>query len=425
MLKNNLMKNINRDIRVETIEQANKRLEGIVKKTPLQFSKRLSKLYKACVYLKREDLQEVRSFKIRGAYNLMSSLTNFEKEKGVVCASAGNHAQGVAVSASLLKVRATIFMPVITPLQKVNRVKQFGGKWVQIELVGTTYDESVTAAKDFCQKVGAVFVHPFDDERVISGQGTIGKEVFDQLGEKLDYLLCPVGGGGLVSGVGIYLKSKIKNVKLVGVEPKGAAGMYQSLKNDKVTTLENIDPFVDGAAVRTVGTKTFKISSKLVNQMVLVEEGKVCTTMIDLYQNEGIIAEPAGALSIAALDTLTRKIEEKTVVCILSGGNNDILRYPEIIEKSLVYQGRRHYFIVEFVQKPGQLKKFLNNVLGPTDDIIRFEYLKKNSKETGPVLIGVELAKQDDFQPLLDKMDKLGIKYVIITNKDILYSYLI
>ena len=423
--KNKLMKNINPGVTVKTIEEANKRLKGVVKKTPLQFSKRLSKLYKARVYFKREDLQEVRSYKIRGAYNLMSSLANSEKEKGVVCASAGNHAQGVAFGASMLKVRGTIFMPVTTPLQKVSRVKQFGGRWVKVELVGTTYDESSTAAKDYCKKIGAVFVHPFDDERVISGQGTVGKEIFDQAGEKLDYVLCPVGGGGLISGVGTYLKTKVKDAKLVGVEPKGATGMYQSLKNGKVITLESIDPFVDGVAVRTVGNKTFEISSKLVDQMLLVDEGKVCTTMIDLYQNEGIVTEPAGALSIAALDNLAGKIEGKTVVCILSGGNNDILRYPEIMEKSLVYQGRKHYFIVEFAQKPGQLKKFVNSVLDSTDDIVRFEYIKKNSKETGPALVGVELAKKEDFQPLINRMDRLGIKYTVITSKDVLYSYLI
>ncbi len=425
MLKNKLTKNLNPDVTVETIEKASKKLKEVIKKTPLQFSKRLSKLYKAHVYLKREDLQEVRSYKIRGAYNLMSSLTNSEKEKGVVCASAGNHAQGVAFSASALKVRAVIFMPVTTPLQKVNRVKEFGGRWVKIELVGAIYDESSTAAKNFCRKVGAVFVHPFDDERVISGQGTVGKEIFDQAEGKLDYILCPVGGGGLISGVGTYLKTKLKNVKLVGIEPKGAAGMYRSLKNGKVTALENIDPFVDGAAVRTVGTKTFKISSKLVDQMVLADEGKVCTTMVDLYQNEGIVTEPAGALSITALEELSEKIKGKTVVCILSGGNNDILRYPEIMEKSLVYQGRKHYFIVEFAQKPGQLKKFVNSALGPTDDIVRFEYIKKNSKEMGPALVGIELTKKEDFQPLLSRMDKLGIRYTVLTSRDILYSYLI
>lgn len=419
MLKNNL------GVTLETIDDASKKLKGVVKKTPLQFSKRLSKLYKARVYLKREDLQEVRSYKIRGAYNLMSSLTHSEQERGVVCASAGNHAQGVASSASLLTVRATIFMPLTTPLQKVNRVKQFGGRWVKVELVGTTYDESSTAAKKYCHKAGAVYVHPFDDERVMSGQGTIGKELFDQTGGKLEYVLCPVGGGGLVSGVGTYLKAKSKNIKLIGVEPKGAAGMYRSLKNGKVITLESIDSFVDGVAVRTVGTKTFELSSRLVDQMILVDEGKVCTTMVDLYQNEGIVTEPAGALSITALDDLAEYIEGKTVICILSGGNNDILRYPEIMEKSLVYQGRKHYFIVEFAQKPGQLKKFVNSALGPTDDIVRFEYMKKSSKETGPALVGIELTKQEDFQPLLDRLNKLGIKHTVLTSKDILYSYLI
>ncbi|MDO8452632.1 MAG: threonine ammonia-lyase IlvA [bacterium] len=425
MLTNKLTKKDNQAITLETIEEASRKLKGVAKETPLQFSERLSKLYKAHIYFKREDLQGVRSYKIRGAYNLISSLTSAEKKKGVVCASAGNHAQGVAYSASALKIHTTIFMPLMTPLQKINRVKQFGGKWVKIKLVGTSYDESATAAKDFCQDIGAVFVHPFDDERIISGQGTVGKEVFDQLGQKLDYVLCPIGGGGLVSGVGTYLKIKAKNIKIVGVEPKGAPGMYESLKNGKVVTLESIDPFVDGVAVRTVGTKTFKISSKLIDQMVVVDEGRVCSTMIDLYQNEGIVAEPAGALSISALDNLAKEIKGKTVVCILSGGNNDILRYPEIMEKSLIYQGLKHYFIVEFAQKPGQLRKFVTSVLGPTADIVRFEYIKKNSKGTGPALVGVELTKKEDFQPLINRMDRLGMKYTIITSKDILYSYLI
>lgn len=407
------------------IEQASKNLAGVVEKTPLQFCKRLSEKFGAKVYFKREDLQQVRSYKIRGAYNLISSLSEAEKVRCVVCASAGNHAQGVAFSASELKVKAVIFMPVTTPLQKVNRVKQFGGSWVEIKLAGGNFDESSTAAKSFCQKTNAVFVHPFDDERVIAGQGTVGKEISDTLGKELDFVICPVGGGGLVSGVGSYLKVKSGKTKIVGVEPKGAAGMYRSLQNGKVTTLETLDPFVDGAAVRTVGTKTFALSSKLVDEMVVVEEGQVCTTMVELYQNEGIVTEPAGALSIAVLDELASTVKDKTVVCILSGGNNDILRYPEIMEKSLVYQGRKHYFLVEFAQKPGQLRRFVGEALGPFDDIVRFEYIKKNSKEKGPALVGVELTKQEDLKPLLKRMDKIGLKYTVLNSQDMLYNYLI
>ncbi len=413
------------EVNIKTIEKASKQIKKVVKITPLEFSSRLSKKYNSKIYLKREDLQEIRSFKIRGAYNLISSLSDVQKKIGIVCASAGNHAQGVALSAFILKINATIFMPIITPLQKINRVKQFGGDWVKIQLIGSTYDESFIAAKNFCQKNNAIFIHPFDDEKVISGQGTIGKEIFNQAEGKIDYLFCPIGGGGLISGIAVYLKNKIKGIKIIGVESIGAAGMYKSLKNNKVITLKNIDLFADGVAVKTIGYKTFKICSKLVDKIILVDEGKVCATMIDLYQNEGIITEPAGALSISALDDLASQIGDKKIACIVSGGNNDILRYPEIMEKSLIYQGLKYYFIIDFAQKPRQLKKFVNDALGPTDDIVRFEYMKKNSKEAGPALIGIELIKKQDFELLIERMNKLEIKYTVIKNNDILYNYLI
>ena len=416
---------MNNQVSVQTIEEAAKKLEGVVLKTPLWFSKRLSKKYNAKIYLKREDLQEVRSYKIRGAYNLMSSLTDKEKKAGVVCASAGNHAQGVALSASLLKIKAVIFMPAITPLQKINRVKHFGDGWIEIKLVGKTYDESSATAKEYCKEKKAVFVHPFDNDKVISGQGTVAKEIFEKLGTDVDYIFCPIGGGGLISGVSTYMKSKSEKTEDIGVEPSGAAGMYESIKKGKVVTLDKIDTFVDGAAVKTVGEKNFTITKKLVKHVLIVEEGKVCTFIIDLYQNEGIVAEPAGALSVTALDLYADKIKGKIVVCVLSGGNNDVLRYPEIMEKSLVYQGLRHYFIIEFGQKPGQLRKFVDSALGQTDDIIRFEYIKKNSKEIGSTLVGIELANKDDLKPLTTRMDKLGLAYIPITSSDLLYSYLI
>ncbi|MBI2074755.1 MAG: threonine ammonia-lyase IlvA [Candidatus Levybacteria bacterium] len=416
---------MNRFLSIATIDEASKRINGVVKDTPLQRAKRLSQFFDAKIYFKREDLQDVRSYKIRGAYNLMSSLTQEEKKKGVVCASAGNHAQGVAFSASSLNIHTTIFMPKTTPLQKINRVKHFGGKWVDVQLVGLNYDESCHAAKEYCKEKGAIFVHPFDDYIVISGQGTVGKEIFDKLGKNIDYVLCPIGGGGLISGVATYLKSKIKNIKIIGVEPTGAAGMEVSRKAGKVVSLDTVDTFVDGVAVKTVGEKTFKIVSFLVNDIIIVPEGKVCTTMIDLYQNEGIVAEPAGALAISALDSVAKEIKGKTVVCILSGGNNDILRYPEVMEKNLVYQGLKHYFLIEFAQKPGQLRQFVDKALGPTDDIVRFEYIKKSAKETGPALIGIELTKKEDFKPLCQRMEKLGIGYKLITSSDLLYRYLI
>ncbi len=412
-------------VTIQTIDEAAKRLEGVAKKTPLHFNKRLSQLYGAQIYLKREDLQDVRSYKIRGAYNLMASLSDVEKKKGVVCASAGNHAQGVALSAYLLHTKATIFMPVVTPLQKINKVKQFGDGWITVELVGQTYDESAKAAKSFCKKNNMVFVHPFDDERTISGQGTVGKEILEQAEGPVDYIVCPIGGGGLISGVSTYAKTKAPTCNIIGVEPKGAPSMYESFQEKKVVTLPSIDTFVDGAAVRTVGEKTFSIASQLVKKILLIDEGQVCATMIDLYQNEGIIAEPAGALSISALDVIAKEIKGKIVVCVISGGNNDIMRYPEIVEKSLVYQGLKHYFLINFAQKPGQLRLFVNSVLGPTDDIVRFEYIKKTSKERGPALVGIELSSKEDLQPLLDKMDNAQIRYTKIDSTDPLYGFIL
>lgn len=407
------------------IDEAAKRINGVAKNTPLMKARRLSDAFLANIYFKREDLQRVRSYKIRGAYNLMKSLTDEERGKGVVCASAGNHAQGVALSAALLHIRATIFMPTKTPLQKIGRVREFGGRNVAIRLVGTTYDESYKEAIAYRTKQGSVFVHPFDDPRVIAGQGTVGKEIVDELGTAIDYVICPIGGGGLIAGVATYLKDKSSNIEIIGAEPLGAPSMHASLKKGNVVTLSHIDTFVDGAAVKRVGEATFAIARKLVSEIVLVPEGQVCTTMIDLYQNEGIVAEPAGALSITALELLGKRLRGKTVVCILSGGNNDILRYPEIMERSLIYLGRKHYFLIEFAQKPGQLRQFVDNALGPTDDIVRFEYIKKNAKETGPALVGIEQENKEDFSRLIKKMNQLGISYKPIDSRDPLYDYLI
>lgn len=419
------MKDDVKKLTMQDIVGAAKRIEAVVKHTPLQKNMRLSDALKASVYLKREDLQDVRSYKIRGAFNLMNLLTEKEASSGVVCASAGNHAQGVAFSAGSRKIHATIFMPATTPLQKINRVKHFGGKWVSVQLVGNTYDEAALAAKKFCKEKNAVYVHPFNDYRIIAGQGTVGKEIVDKLEKNIDYVLCPIGGGGLISGIATYIKSVNPKVKIIGVEPTGAASMYTSVKAGRIVTLPKIDTFVDGVAVKRVEEKTFGIVKKLVDDIVLVPEGKVCTTMVELYQNEGIVAEPAGALAIAATEQLAEKVKGKTVVCILSGGNNDILRYPEIMERSLVYQGRKHYFLITFAQKPGQLRRFVDSALGPTDDIVRFEYIKRTSKEKGPALVGIELAKKEDLQPLLKRMDKIGLDYTLITTSDLLYSYLI
>lgn len=411
-------------ITIKDIEEAAKRIEGIAQKTPLQFSKRLSKKYGAEVYLKREDLQEVRSFKIRGAYNKMASLSEDEKKRGIVCASAGNHAQGVAYSCNALKIKGTIFMPAITPNQKIDKVQQFGDGYIEIKLVGSTFDEASTASKVFAQEHNAVYVHPFNDPYTIAGQGTVGKEILEQLPD-VDVVVSCVGGGGLISGVSSYLLSGSNNRKVIGVEPAGAAGMHASLEAGHVVSLTKMDTFVDGAAVATVGDMTFDIVKENGVKIITVPEGKVCMTMIELYQNEGIVAEPAGALAVAGLDDLASEIKGKTVVCILSGGNNDILRYPEVMERSLVYQGRKHYFLIEFAQKPGQLKRMLDEALGPNDDIVRFEYMKKTNKEKAPALVGFELKDKKDLKPLLARMDAIELKYTKLSENDMLYHYLV
>ncbi len=412
-------------ITVNTIEEAAKTLDGVVSNTPLQYNPRLSAEFNCDLYIKREDLQDVRSFKIRGAYNKINSLKQTERKRGIVAASTGNHAQGVAYSCFLLKIKGVIFMPTVISNQKIDKVKHFGGKYVEIKLIGKTFDEAVDAARKYCKAHNAVFIHPFDDPLTISGQGTVGKEIYDNLKGKVDVVISPIGGGGLISGVATYVKGKKKEVKVFGVEAKGAASMAESLKQDKIVSLGTFDTFVDGAAVNKVGHLPYQICSELVENVHIAEVGKVCTTMIDLYQNEGIITEPAGALSLSVLDELRAEIKGKTVVCILSGGNNDILRYPEIMEKSLVYKGLKHYFLVEFAQKPGQLKQFLNNALGPRDDIVLFEYIKRNSREKGPALIGVELSKKEDLATLLDNMDKLQILYTKITSDDPLYGFIL
>ena len=409
----------------DEIEKAAKKLEGVIKKTPLQFNGRLSKFYGANIYLKREDLQEIRSYKIRGAYNKMVNLTGEEKNQGVVTASAGNHAQGVAFSCTKLKIKGTIFMPVVTPTQKIERVKYFGDGYVQIKLVGQTYDESTKAAKDYSRETGATYIPAFDDEYVVAGQGTIGKEIFEELNGKVDYVLSPIGGGGLISGVGIYLKDKNKKIKVIGIEAKGTDCMDRSLKAEKIVSLDSVDTFCDGCAVKTPGKLNFEICKKYVDSIEIIDTGYVAKAMVDIYQNEGIITEPAGALSISALDNIKNHIKRKTVVCIISGGNNDLLRYPEILERSLVYQGKKYYFLIDFAQKPGQLKKFVNHVLGPTDDIVLFEYVKKNNKEKGPALVGVEFKNKEYLPPVLNKLTEFGFNYKIIKDKELLYSYLI
>jgi threonine dehydratase len=393
------------------IEKAHRAIKPVISRTPLVQSTSLSEKYGCNLYLKREDLQTVRSYKIRGAYFKMVSLSESEKSRGIVCASAGNHAQGVAFACKALQIRGKIFMPHTTPKQKVTQVKMFGKEWIEVILGGDTFDVAYSSAMEACEKHGQVFIHPFDDKLVMAGQGTTGIEILEDLPAKPDLVIIPVGGGGLAAGLGSYLKQKLPEVELIGVEPEGAPAMFRSLLAGKVVKLDTFDRFVDGAAVQKPGELTFAICQEVLKNVVLVPEGKVCTTILQLYNLEAMVVEPAGALSIAALDFLGESIKGKTVVCLVSGGNNDITRTEEIRERSLQYEGLKHYFIIRFPQRAGALREFLVNVLGPDDDITRFEYTKKNNRENGPALVGIELKQKEDFNGLLERMALYQINY--------------
>ncbi len=399
-------------------------LKSVALKTPLQYHKNLSQRYDAEIYLKREDLQVVRSYKIRGAYNLIQSLTENQKANGVVCASAGNHAQGVAFSCRQLNIPGVIYMPAITPKQKINQVKMFGGELIQIVLIGDTFDECQAHALQYAKEKNASFIPPFDHPKVIEGQGTVGKEILDEQ-TGIDYLFAPVGGGGLAAGVGLYFKVFSPATRLIGVEPTGAPSMKEALQAGKPVVLDKIQRFVDGASVKKVGDLTFDICKDLLSDMLLVPEGKVSSTILQLYNEDAIVAEPAGALSIAALDQYREQIKGKKVVCVLSGGNNDIDRMQEIKERSLLYEGLKHYFIVRFAQRPGALKEFVNEILGPTDDIVRFEFIQKHNKETGPALIGIEVKTKADFQHLIQRMDDRKLSYTLVNQNENLFEYLV
>ncbi len=403
---------------------AAERLKKIVYRTPLQLNHNLSRKYKCNVYLKREDLQLVRSYKLRGAYNMMSLLSAGQLQRGVVCASAGNHAQGFAYSCKKLNAKGVVFMPIITPRQKVTQTKMFGEDAIEIKLVGDTFDDCAIAAKQFTEEQGMTFIPPFDDPRIIEGQATVAMEILEDLSD-IDMLFVPVGGGGLSAGVGSYFKTYSPKTRIIGLEPEGAPSMYEALKAGHPVTLPSIDRFVDGASVKRVGDLTFSICKEVLDDMHLVPEGKICTTILQLYNEDAIVVEPAGALSIAALDAYADQIKGKNVVCIVSGSNNDIDRMPEIKERSLQYEGLKHYFLIRFAQRPGALKEFVNNVLGPHDDITRFEYMQKTNKETGPALVGIELESKDDYKRLLDKMKSAHIDFSEINKNDTLFGYLV
>lgn len=392
------------------VRAAAERLVGVAMRTPLERSARLSEVTGAEVWLKREDLQPVRSYKLRGAYNFIASLSAAERAGGVVCASAGNHGQGVAYTCRRLGVRCTIVLPRTTPRQKRERIAALGGDVATIVMDGHTYDEAHEAAVALAQREGAVLVPPFDDPRVIAGQATVALEIVDQLGRAPDLFVVPVGGGGLLSGTAVVAAAATPQARVVGVEPGGAASMRAALDAGEPVTLPSVDSFVDGAAVRRVGDVTFGLVQALVDEVVAVAEGSVCTTMLELYQSDGIIAEPAGALAVAGLRDAVEVVPGSTVVCIVSGGNNDVSRYGEIVERSLVHEGLKHYFLVEFPQEPGALRGFLDDVLGPSDDITLFEYVKKNNREVGPALVGVEIAATTDLAPLLERMKSSGLQ---------------
>lgn len=406
------------------INEAHEVLKKVVLKTPLQFHRKLSERFNCELYVKREDLQIVRSYKIRGAYNLMQSLSDAQRQQGVVCASAGNHAQGVAYSCNALDIQGVIYMPAITPKQKINQVKMFGGTRIEIILVGDTFDECQSHALKYCEQKGSVFIPPFDHLKIIEGQGTVGKEILEEQNQ-IDFLFLPIGGGGLCAGVGQYFKTFSPSTKLIGTEPLGAPSMKEALRVGKPVVLPSIQRFVDGASVKKVGDITFPLCQETLSDMLLVPEGKISTTILQLYNEDAIVAEPAGALSIAALDQYAEQIRGKKVVCILSGGNNDIDRMQEIKERSLLFEGLKHYFIVRFAQRPGALKEFVNDVLGPTDDIVRFEFIQKHNKETGPALIGIEVKSKQDFDQLVGRMNTFKLNYTVVNQHENLFEYLI
>ncbi len=410
---------------LEDIQRAVSTIKDVAMVTPLMNSIRYSQRYESNILLKREDLQRVRSYKIRGAFNKISSLEPEQLKNGVVCASAGNHAQGVAFSCNHLGIEGTIYMPSVTPKQKIAQTQMFGGKYVNIVLEGDTFDDASKAAEKACIEQGKTFVHPFDDEKIIEGQGTIGLEIFKQVDVPIDYIFVPVGGGGLASGVCAAMQALSPKTKIIGVEPEGAPSMLTSIKNNKNTEILNIDKFIDGAAVQKVGQLNFDICSSSLADMITVPEGLVCQTILELYNRDAIVVEPAGALTLAALEFYKEEIKGKNVVCLISGSNNDITRTAEIKERALLYADLKHYFIIRFPQRAGALKQFVGEVLGPNDDITHFEYSKKSSRENAPAVVGIELKDKKDLKPLVDRMKNLNFYGDYLNDKPDLFQFLI
>ncbi|RLJ61575.1 L-threonine ammonia-lyase [Lacinutrix venerupis] len=408
-----------------SVEAAAEKLKGVASVTPLMSNRNYSKQFDANIMFKREDLQQVRSYKIRGAYNKMSSLSQTEIENGIVCASAGNHAQGVALSCKLLKIKGTIFMPSPTPNQKVEQVKMFGEEYIEVVLIGDTFDDSYHAAMQQSEALNKTFIHPFNDEKVIEGQATVGLEIIDQVQHPIHYVFVPVGGGGLSAGLSSVFKLLSPNSKIIGVEPTGAPSMSTSLRRKQNTELKNIENFVDGAAVKRVGDLNFAICQQNLNDMITVDEGKVCQTILELYNKDAVVVEPAGALSIAALEQYKEEIKGKNVVCVVSGSNNDITRTPEIKERALLHANLKHYFIVKFPQRAGALREFVVDILGPTDDITHFEYTKKVNRENDVAVVGLELKSPSDLEPLITKMKLNNFFGDYLNDKPDLFQFLV
>ena len=410
---------------IKDIQKAKDIVRDVALITPLQRNERLSEQYDANVYFKREDLQPIRSFKLRGAYHKIYKLSDAERKLGIVCASAGNHAQGVALACNKLGIKGTIFMPVPTPKQKLNQVRMFGGENIETRLVGDTFDDAYAAAQSFKDQSKSIFIHPFEDKDVVIGQATLALELLEQAQDSIDYILVPIGGGGLISGVLHVFKTLSPNAKVIGIEPEGAPAMHQSLERGKNTELNSIDPFVDGAAVRKVGDDAYDLCDNYLDKLVLVSEGKICQSILKLYNREAIVVEPAGAMSTASLKMIGEEIKGKNVVCLICGGNNDITRMAEIKERALLEAKLLHYFIVRFPQRAGALKEFVADVLGPKDDITFFEYSKKNNRSNGPAVVGIELKNPDDFDPLVKRMKSKGFYGDYINNKPDLFQFLI
>ena len=408
------------------IDEAAQRISGVVLRSPLQYSERLSEATGANVYLKREDQQAVRSYKLRGAHNLLMQLSAEEIAAGVVCSSAGNHAQGFAMACRSMGIHGRVYVPGKTPKQKRDRIRYHGREFIELIVTGHTYDEAAAAALEDIARTGATLVPPYDDLRTMAGQGTIAAEILDQLDDEPDLVIVPVGGGGCIAGITTYLAERTRNTSVLGVEPAGAASMIAALSAGEPVTLEDVDQFVDGAAVNRAGALTYAALAAAGDMVSITtaDEGAICTAMLDLYQNEGIIAEPAGALSVAAL--FEARLEPgSTVVCVISGGNNDVSRYGEVLERSLVHLGLKHYFLVDFPQEPGALRRFLDTVLGPNDDITLFEYVKRNNRETGEALVGVELGSATDFDGLVERMKASDIHVETLEPGSPAYRYLL